>query len=197
MLIHQPSQMEDWASDGNKVAEQLCHLQVSSSEADRGRCVFLPLLLCRIADVDWLMTTLQKFHFTFWPWSYLHGHFALQTLSKEVWLVGVADFKLSCGVPSQGNGEFLFSTRSLAAPLGLFYCMVNPRCIAPGTMSIILGILSDRTGLEHFLQICEAHVLNRGFECWHKGRIQFVLHSAINSEVDILQNSEKMKSFLA
>lgn len=45
-------------------------------------------------------------------------------------------------------------------------------------MSIILGMLSHRTGLEHFLQICEVHVLNRGFECWHKSWIQFVLHSA-------------------
>ncbi len=134
-----------------------------------------------------MLTTLWKFfHITFRPCRYLHRLFALWILSLEVWFVfGVAGFKLSLNIPvvswSRANGESLFSTRSLAAPLGLFSCMVNPRCIGPGRMSIILGILSDRTGLEHFLQICEAHVLNCGFECWHKSWIQFVLHSAINS----------------
>lgn len=98
--------------------------------------------------------------------------------------MGVADFKLSSNILvmswSQGNGESLFSLRSLAAPLGFFFfpCRENLCCIAPGRMSIILGMLSHRTGLEHFLQICEVHVLNRGFECWHKSWIQFVLHSA-------------------
>lgn len=124
--------------------------------------------------------------------------------SLEIWFVGVADFKLSLNIPavswSQGDGESLLSTRSLAAPLLLvfFSIVLNPCCIGPGTMSIVLGILSDRTGLEHFLQICEAHVLNSGFECWHKSWIQFISHSAINSAKWIffkIHNSEMLLSW--
>ena len=100
MLNHQAPQLEDWDSDSNIMAEQLCHLRVSSSESNRRRffIFFLSLLVCKFADVVVysVLTTLYKFYFfphiTFRPCfdSLLSGYH-----SQELWFVGVAAFKLS------------------------------------------------------------------------------------------------------
>lgn len=50
-------------------------------------------------------------------------------------------------------------------------------------MSIILGVFYQTGQAWNIFckKMCEAHVLNRAFEFWHKSWIQFVHHSAINS----------------
>lgn len=101
-----------------------------------------------------------------------------------------------CGVlkPRQGRVFILYKEPSWHPWRIVSPSVLNPCLLGPGRMSIILGVLSDRTGLEHSPQIWEAQLglLSTGNKSW----IHFALHPAINSAKGIfiknIQNVEKL-----
>lgn len=87
-----------------------------------------------------------------------------------------------------------FLTRILAAPLGLVFLHCKSLlCSRRKDVNYIRRFYQTGHAWDIFCKICEAHVLNRAFECWHKSRIQFVHHSAINSAKWIFFKIQKKK----
>lgn len=116
--------------------------------------------------------------------------------SLEVWFEGVDDFWLSLNIPlvswSQANGETSFSTRSLAAPLGLFSCIVNPGLYRTRKNVNYIGhfIRHDRPGTfsTNLWSTCVKLWL------WMLAQKLDSIRSPFSnqfSKVDILQNSKK------